>query len=89
MTEDTLAVDFELTDPGLIDCTETKDRGTLKKVLKEGSGEETPFTGATVTVHYTGRLLDGSVFDSSRTRGEPFVFELGKRKSQSFRRFWV
>lgn len=33
--------------------------------------------GNTVHVHYTGRLLDGTVFDSSVERGEPFVFRLG------------
>lgn len=37
----------------------------------EGTGGSPP-SGSHVTVHYTGRLLDGSVFDSSVKRGRPF-----------------
>ena len=49
----------------------------LKKVLVEGTGDATPQPGDSVSVHYTGRLLDGTVFDSSVDRGKLFVFDLG------------
>jgi FKBP-type peptidyl-prolyl cis-trans isomerase FklB len=44
--------------------------------LRKGSGEH-PKADDTVTVHYEGKLIDGTVFDSSRERGEPATFPLG------------
>ncbi len=47
--------------------------GLQYKVIKEGAGES-PDDNDVVTVHYTGTLVDGTVFDSSRERGEPIEF---------------
>ncbi|MFH1894746.1 MAG: FKBP-type peptidyl-prolyl cis-trans isomerase [Patescibacteria group bacterium] len=46
------------------------------ETIKEGIGEEAK-NGDTVSVHYVGTLQDGTKFDSSIDRGEPFVFTLG------------
>lgn len=44
-----------------------------------GTGTEAK-TGSTVSVHYTGTLLNGTKFDSSLDRGEPFSFTIGQRQ---------
>ena len=44
--------------------------------LNEGTGPIVP-KGANVKVHYTGKLLDGTVFDSSVERGTPLEFKVG------------
>lgn len=65
-------------DEGFVDISEEQDGGLLKKILVEGTGEEKPPSGAEVFVHYVGTLHeDGSLFDSSRDRGEEFDFEVG------------
>ena len=47
------------------------------EVLQEGSGEVLTKKGDTISVHYTGTLENGTKFDSSIDRGEPFSFTIG------------
>ena len=53
------------------------DSGLQYVVEKEGTGKQ-PTATSEVTVHYTGKLLDGTVFDSSINRGEPTTFPLNR-----------
>ena len=53
----------------------TTDSGLRYRIFKEGTGPK-PEKGDKVKVHYTGKLTDGTVFDSSKGRG-PFEFKVG------------
>lgn len=52
------------------------ESGLVYVCTKPGKGKK-PVANQMVKVHYTGRLLDGTVFDSSVERGEPIEFTLG------------
>lgn len=54
----------------------TTASGLQYKIIKEGTGKR-PTKENTVKVHYTGKLIDGKVFDSSVQRGQPVEFKLG------------
>jgi serine/threonine protein kinase/FKBP-type peptidyl-prolyl cis-trans isomerase/WD40 repeat protein len=60
-------------------ATVTTDSGLKYVDLEEGTGGAAK-KGDTVVVHYVGTLKDGTKFDSSRDRGEPFSFKIGARK---------
>ncbi|MCK2150404.1 MULTISPECIES: FKBP-type peptidyl-prolyl cis-trans isomerase [Marinobacter] len=59
------------------DEVKSTDSGLQFEVLEAGSGEK-PAATDTVKVHYTGELLSGEVFDSSRERGDPVTFGLNQ-----------
>ncbi|PJG58962.1 FKBP-type peptidyl-prolyl cis-trans isomerase [Aeromonas cavernicola] len=56
----------------------TTASGLQYEVLTPGSGTVHPTATSKVTVHYEGKLLDGTVFDSSVARGEPIEFGLNQ-----------
>lgn len=64
------------TEVGMDSNAVTTPSGLQYVELEEGTGA-TPQTGQTVVVHYTGTLEDGTKFDSSRDRGQPFRFKIG------------
>lgn len=56
----------------------TTRSGLRYVVVKEGDNKGSPKFGQRVTVHYTGTLMDGRMFDSSVHRGQPATFEIGQ-----------
>ncbi|MBU3679164.1 MAG: FKBP-type peptidyl-prolyl cis-trans isomerase [Candidatus Kapabacteria bacterium] len=58
--------------PGVV----TTATGLQYMVVKEGTGAK-PTSASVVKIHYTGKLIDGKVFDSSVERGQPVEFPVG------------
>lgn len=55
----------------------TGDGGIVKKILRKSSLRQKPKGGCDVTIHYTGKLSDGTVFYSTRDKNEAFTYKLG------------
>lgn len=66
-----------LSENGKKENVKTTASGLQYVVEKEGTGAQ-PTAEDEVTVHYTGKLLNGQVFDSSVNRGEPATFPLNR-----------
>jgi peptidylprolyl isomerase len=56
----------------------TTESGLWYQITTAGTGTEKPKQGQEVTVHYTGKLLNGTKFDSSHDRGNPAQFNIGQ-----------
>ena len=54
------------------------DNGVMYRVLEEGSGIKKPTPRSIVYVHYTGRLIDGTVFDTTEGNQLPALFMVGE-----------
>ncbi|XP_070021299.1 70 kDa peptidyl-prolyl isomerase isoform X5 [Nicotiana tabacum] len=52
--------------------------GLTKKILQKGNSWKTPLPGDEIQVHYSVKLEDGEIFDSSHDKGKPFEFKLGQ-----------
>jgi FKBP-type peptidyl-prolyl cis-trans isomerase len=59
------------------DSVKTTDSGLQYKIIKQGTGA-VPKAGQKVKVDYTGKTIDGKVFDSSIQRGKPVTFQVDR-----------
>ncbi|HEX5380744.1 MAG TPA: FKBP-type peptidyl-prolyl cis-trans isomerase, partial [Acinetobacter sp.] len=71
------ASDSFLTENAKKPGVKTTASGLQYIITQEGTGKQ-PAADSVVTVHYTGKLVDGKVFDSSIQRGEPIEFPLNQ-----------
>lgn len=71
--EGTSFLEQNKTQPGV----QTTPSGLQCKIVTEGTGKK-PGPTSSVTVHYTGKLVDGTIFDSSVQRGQPATFPLNQ-----------
>jgi len=79
----------ELVSEGYVDVSPSKDGGVLKLVRQAGYDTDCPVVDDNISVHYVATLTDvGTQYDSSRERGKPFSFRLGKGLFQGASSKW-
>jgi FKBP-type peptidyl-prolyl cis-trans isomerase len=76
--EEAAAIEKYMKDNNITATTKLPD-GLIYVEKQAGTGPK-PMEGKKVKVHYTGKLLDGSKFDSSLDKGEPLEFTLGRKQ---------
>jgi peptidylprolyl isomerase len=76
LEKDMVTIEAHLKEQGISNFKKTEN-GLYYTVNQQGEGAEVK-SGMQVSVHYTGTLLDGKKFDSSRDRGQPFSFVIGQ-----------
>jgi len=80
----------ELAAQGFVDISPSKDCGVLKLVRQAGYDTDCPVVDDNISVHYVATLADGNVqYDSSRERGKPLMFRLGKGLCQRMVHFYT
>lgn len=75
MQEDLKVIDQYLAERNIV--ADTTESGVRIQVTQKGSGNR-PQPGDNIVVHYRGKLLDGTPFDASYDRNEPFTFPVGQ-----------
>jgi FKBP-type peptidyl-prolyl cis-trans isomerase len=74
--EQVIEIQQYMTDEGLTGIEVEGSEGLYYTITTAGTGVDYPTEDSEVTVHYVGRLLDGTKFDSSYDRGQPFTSAL-------------
>lgn len=75
---ETLFLEVTVVDHIARSALSSEERIVLPEELAPGDNTTFPARGDTLVMHYVGKLAaDGSVFDSSRDRGQPFQFTIG------------
>jgi len=76
-TEPQKTTEVKEVNPQEVTNNDNKNMDLKIETTQEGTGEVKTKSGDTISVHYTGKLENGTKFDSSVDRGTPFEFQIG------------